>query len=226
MPVFITAAPVEFAVATVLPDGLILPFAGASTVVFFSLSYFFGQVGADFGKRVEPALWKSWGGPPATRFLRHDNKEFNSATRTRIHAKLRNLGLEVPTAEEERADDDRARQLYDSAVDELRSLTRDPHRFHLVYKSNIEYGFRRNMLGLKPIGITVTIAALLITGWTLLCGWHTERVIPHVAPVTTLLNCCVAIGWLVGVRAATVRITADRYARSLLDAAMTLEPSK
>ena len=75
MPVYVTAVPVALAVAAALPDGLNLPLAGASAVVFLPLSYFMSQVAADFGKRLEPALWESWGGPPTTRFLRHDNEE-------------------------------------------------------------------------------------------------------------------------------------------------------
>ena len=223
MPVYLTAVPVVFAFAAALPDGLNLPLAGASAVVFLPLSYFMSQVAADFGKKLEPALWKSWGGPPTTRFLRHDNEEFNPATRARVHAKLRALGLTVPTAEEERAHEERAGELYGSAVDDLRGLTRDPQRFHLVYQSNIEYGFRRNLLGLKSIGLAVTALALAASGWTLYGGWQTDGVIPPVALMTTLLNSCVALGWLIGVRAATVRVTADRYARSLLEAALNVE---
>ena len=224
LPVYFTAAPAVLAVAATLPEGLTLPLAGASAIVFLSLPYFMGQVTSDFGKRLEPALWTSWGGPPTTRFLRHENGEFNAATRVRIHAQLRVLGLRVPTAEEEDTDHEQALLLYGSAVDELRRLTRDSQRFNLLHKTNIEYGFRRNLLGLKPTGLAITALALVATGWSLYRGWHTDGVVPPVALVTTLLNTCVALGWLVGVRAKTVRITAERYAQRLLEAALDLEP--
>ena len=64
---------------------------------------------------------------------------------------------------------------YGSAVDELRRLTRDTERFPLVYKGNTEYGFRRNLLGLKKIGLGVAIAALIISGWTLWHGWKAGK---------------------------------------------------
>ena len=224
LPVYLTAAPAVLAVAATLPDGLNLPLAGASAIVFLPLAYFMSQVASDFGKRLEPTLWNSWGGPPTTRFLRHDNEEFNPATRARVHAQLRALGLRVPTVEEEKADQERAIDLYSSAVDDIRRLTRDSERFHLVYKGNIEYGFRRNLLGLKQGGLAITTLALVASGWSLFRGWHTDGVILPVAFVTTLLNTCVALGWLIGVRSATVRITADRYARYLLEAALDLEP--
>lgn len=224
LPVYITAAPAVLAIAATLPEGLNLPLAGASAIVFLPLSYFVSQVASDFGKRMEPALWDSWGGPPTTRFLRHDNEEFNPATRARVHAQLRALGLRVPTAKEEKADRKRALGLYSAAVDDIRRLTRDSERFHLVYKGNIEYGFRRNLLGLKQGGLAITALALVVSGWSLVRGWYTDGVILPVAFVTTLLNTCVALGWLIGVRSATVRITADRYARYLLEAALDLEP--
>ena len=223
LPVYLTAAPAVLAVAATLPEGLNLPLAGASAIVFLPLSYFMSQVASDFGKRLEPALWDSWGGPPTTRFLRHDNEEFNPATRTRVHAQLRAFGLRIPTDEEEKADRGRALEFYSSAVDEIRRLTRDSQRFHLVYKGNIEYGFRRNLLGLKQVGLAITVLALVASGWSLFRGWHTDGLILPVAFVITLLNTCVALGWLIGVRSATVRITADRYARYLLEAALDLE---
>ena len=222
-PVYLTAVPVVLAFATVLPDGLNLPLAEVSGLVFILLSYFMGQVAADFGRRMEPTLWHSWGGPPTTRFLRHDNQEYNCATRALVHARLRALGLDIPTDEEERSNEDRACRLYESAIDYLRGVTRDPKRFPLVNKSNIEYGFRRNLLVLKPIGLLVTTIALVMSGWTLYHGWHIAGVIPPVAISTGLLNACVALIWLTGVRATTVRVPADRYARSLLEAAFKLD---
>ena len=224
LPVYLTAAPAVLAIAATLPEGLNLPLAGASAIVFLTLSYFVSQVASDFGKRLEPALWDSWGGPPTTRFLRHDNEEFNPATRARVHSQLRALGLRIPTAKEEQTDRERTLGLYSSAVDDIRRLTRDSERFHLVYKGNIEYGFRRNLLGLKQGGLAIAALALVVSSWSLFRGWNTDGVILPVAFVTTLLNTCVALGWLIGVRSATVRITADRYARYLLEAALDLEP--
>ena len=77
LPVYLTVAPAVMVIAATLPEGLNLPLAGASAIVFVPLSYFMSQVASDFGKSLEPTLWCSWSGPPTTRFLRHDNDEFN-----------------------------------------------------------------------------------------------------------------------------------------------------
>ncbi len=222
-PVYLTAAPIVLAVAAVLPEGLNLRLAGTSAIVFLPLSYFMSQVASDLGKRLEQSLWDSWGGPPATRFLQHNNEEFNPTTRLRVHAQLRALGLQIPSAEEEDRERDLAIELYSSAVDEIRRLTRDSKRFHLVYKGNIEYGFRRNLLSLKPVGIPVAALALVASGLSLFFGWNSDGIVLPAALVANLLTICIALGWLIGVQSETVRISADRYARYLIEAALDLE---
>lgn len=224
LPAYLTIAPALLAIAATLPEGLKLPLAGASAVVFVPLSYFLSQIASDFGKRLEPALWESWGGPPTTRFLRHDNDEFNAATRQRVHERLRALGLDIPTPDQEEADRPRALELYASAVADLRRLTRDTARFQLVYKGNAEYGFRRNLLGLKTCGVTLTLVALAGTGWALVHEWRAASVLAQVPAVIGLLTVGILLAWLVGVRSASVRITADRYALYLLEAALDLDP--
>lgn len=224
LPVYLTAAPPVLAISATLPEGLNLPLSGASAVVIVPLSYFLSQIASDFGKRREPALWKAWGGPPSTRFLRHDNDEFNPVTRERVHRRLRALGLDIPTTEQEKTNPARALALYASAVDELRRVTRDKDRFPLVCKGNAEYGFRRNLLGLKTCGVTLTLAAIAGIVWVVLHESQATGVIAAVPAVSGLLTVCILVAWLVGVRLATVRITADRYARYLLEAALDLNP--
>ena len=53
------------------------------------------------GKRIERHLWEKQGGRPTTRFLQRNNAEYNRFTRCRIHKKLQELGLNMPTEDEE-----------------------------------------------------------------------------------------------------------------------------
>ena len=161
LPVYLTLAPVVLLLAAVVPEGLKLPIGGAAALVFAPISFFLSQIGADLGKRLEKSLWTKWGGPPTTRFLRHGNHEFNEVTRDRIHAKLRQLGLHVPTSEEQEQDQRAADMHYQSCTEELIRRTRDTGRFPLVFKGLIEYGFRRNLLGLKVFGVFLTVAGAL-----------------------------------------------------------------
>ena len=125
---------------------------------------------------------------------------------------------------EENSDLERALELYASAVDELRGLTRDSKRFPLVFKGNVEYGYRRNLLGLKRKAISVALPSLVIAGWSVWNGWTTLGVLAPVPTVEVLLIGCVILGWLLYVSPDTVRLPADRYARFLLEAVRDLEP--
>ena len=62
-PVYITISPIILVLAAILPQGLDLQLSGAATIVFVPLSFLAGQVGADFGKRLEKALWMKWKRP-------------------------------------------------------------------------------------------------------------------------------------------------------------------
>ena len=56
LPVYLTAAPAVMVISATLPEGLNLPLAGASAIVFMPLSYFMSQVASDFGKKLEPTF--------------------------------------------------------------------------------------------------------------------------------------------------------------------------
>lgn len=221
-PVYLTLAPAVLAIAAILPEGLNLPLRGGSAIILLAILSLMGQVASDFGKRREPRLWDTWGGPPTTRFLRHGNTEFNYVVRSQIHASLRSAGLSIPTVEEEARDPDSALALYGAAVDHLRQRTRDAERFPLVHKTNIEYGARRNLLGMKPFGLGIVLLSIAVPGWAVFHAWSRDETILPVATVVTIINVGVAIIWLVGVRAANLRIVADRYAHRLLEAALDL----
>lgn len=138
LPVYLTLAPAILLLAVLAPDGVKLPLGGAAAVVFVPISFFLSQVGADFGKRLEKGLWRKWGGPPTTRFLRHGNHEFNEVTRHRVHEKLRSLGLKVPTREEQQQDERAADRYYESCTEEFIRRTRDDKRFPLIFKGLLE----------------------------------------------------------------------------------------
>jgi hypothetical protein len=73
----------------------------------------------------------------------------------------------APTAIDEQADPARANDFYLSANAWLRDRTRDPRTFSILFGENITYGFRRNLLGLKPIALMVNLLVLLFCGGTL-----------------------------------------------------------
>ena len=223
LPVYLTLAPAVLLVAAVVPEGLKLPIGGAAALVFAPISFFLGQVGADFGKRLEKSLWTKWGGPPTTRFLRHGNHEFNEVTRGRVHAKLRQLGLHVPTREEQEHDQTAADTHYQSCTEDLIRRSRDAKKFPLVFKGLTEYGFRRNLLGLKFFGVFLTVVGMAGSAWATYTAWNATTELPAAALVAGLIGAGLLFAWLVWVTERTVRLSADRYARFLLEAGLEQE---
>ena len=223
LPVYLTLAPVVLLLAAVVPEGLKLPIGGAAALVFAPISFFLSQIGADFGKRLEEGLWTKWGGPPTTRFFRHGNREFNEVTRGRVHAKLRQLGLHVPTREEQEHDQTAADTHYQSCTEDLIRRTRDAKKFPLVFKGLTEYGFRRNLLGLKFFGVFLTFVGVAGSAWATYTAWNASTELPAVSLVAGLISAGLLFAWLVWVTERTVRLSADRYARFLLEAALEQE---
>jgi hypothetical protein len=111
------------------------------------------------GKKVEKRLLTEWGGWPTTIWLRHREEHLPPPVLARYHAFFaKNVPLFVaPNAEQEGADPKAADGMYASAVKWLQERCRGK-AFPLVEKENAEYGFRRNMRGLKPIGVAACLA--------------------------------------------------------------------
>ena len=157
-----------------------------------------------------------------TQALQLSLSEFNSKTRDRIHTKLRSLGLYIPSQDEQNQNPQRADNSYESCVDELRRRTRDSKRFPRVFQELKNYGFRRNIFALKPYGITLTSLSFLICLIMIYHDWSTGK-----QSGSTIVPCFINFGlilvWLLFFTEKAVRLTADRYARFLLEAALDLE---
>jgi hypothetical protein len=113
------------------------------------------------GRRIEPGLRREWGGWPTTILLRHTS-ELDIHTRHRYHAFLAAAlpTLAFPTAEQEAANPADATAVYDSAIVWLKERARGKE-FSMVDRENAQYGFRRNLRGLKPVGIILCLLTLL-----------------------------------------------------------------
>lgn len=111
------------------------------------------------GKKLEGTLLKEWGGMPTTIALRHQDAFLDSISKQRYHDAISTkLGIAMPTAEEETLNPAKADDTYVGATKRLRELTRGDKQ--LLLKENISYGFHRNMLAMKPVGIFICFFGL------------------------------------------------------------------
>jgi hypothetical protein len=216
-PVLTVVGPAIFATYAILPDLVTLKGAAGGTILVAGLPPVLAQTARDFGKALEPGLWASWGGKPTTRMLRHRDTSIPEITKRRYFETLASAGIARPTIEEEDSNPAAADQVYDSAGDWLRRHTRDTKKAAFVASKNTSYGLARNLLGLRWIGVGLTV----ILG--LACLWMASRAASTGSPAVSGLaaaasvNLGCALLWLIAVRPRWVRSAADAYALALLE---------
>lgn len=182
------------------------------------------QIGRDQGKKKEPTLFRKWGGAPTTRILRHRDTSLDGQTLQRYHAKLAFLvpNVTVPSAQSEGADNEAADRVYESLTRYLREKTRDHSAFSMVFQENMNYGFRRNLWGMKKAGIAL---ALLGTGGCLaiaILRFMGQGSNWQVAGGLVLVNALLLSLWLLRFTPNWVKVAGDAYAERLLGATETM----
>jgi hypothetical protein len=194
----------------------VLAWAGGTTLV--------AQLARDQGKLKEPKLFLDWGGKPSTVALRFRGAQ-NLALVQRRHDLLRRVlpDLRLPNADEERRDPRAADAAYDACVGALRDRTRDKARFPLVFEENCNYGFRRNLWGLKPWGITTSSIGSLLGARSLPQFLRIHHVLGN---ATDLASAGICLGlllvWVFLVSERWVRLPAQAYTDRLFEACESL----
>jgi len=189
------------------------------TILESAFLFLLARIARDRGKRIQDRLYAKWGGKPTTAMLRHSDQRLDPFTKDRYKRTLsKAFDLSFPTRQEEAADAARADQIYDSAVKALIEKRRGKaHR--LVFAENCNFGFIRNLLGLKGIGLW--ISALTFTAGVLLIWRHSED-IPSPWYIPLAVSIAVAFLLLLVTEGSAER-TAEAYAEAIL---RTTEPSQ
>lgn len=218
LPALIVSLPFLILLFITLP--VIWKLIGALSAMGVSVALIFlmAQCGRDAGKRKEPDLFRTIGGKPSTRLLRHSDQTLPPATKKRYHDFLaaNAPGFNPPTPQEEVNDPDAADRMYDSAVDWLRAKTRDTKLHDLLFAENISYGFRRNLWGMKPLGIaTCLFGALVIAG--LFFGVPSFGMAPSIAAATLMIISIQICFWVSVIRPRWVAVPTEAYAKTLLE---------
>jgi len=123
--------------------------------------YALASVARGRGKALEEHLIQKWGGLPSKLVLRHRDTHFDRVTKKRYHDSiLEKLNIRMPTEEEEAFNPGLADEAYMGVTWHMRELTRNTK--NLLLKENIAYGFHRNMLGMKSVGILTSTLGFLL----------------------------------------------------------------
>ena len=236
-PTIMVALPVIFVVYALLPDFVLfvtaffglLGVAGGNDIV--------AHMGRERGYKKQDDLWASWDGAPTTRLLRHRRIPGDITLAPDLRQKFEEcLGYALPTKEEEEADPIAADEKYKNAIGSLLEDTREISKFPLVFAENANYGFRRNLWGLRPIGTPIAFVLALVC-WTLLLLAIWGRPWPNpwwdvfvnfdsralIWILVGLANSAIAAVWIFLVKPSWVKVAADTYAKRLIESVKTLD---
>lgn len=164
------------------------------------------QIVRQLGKNLEERLAKSWGGLPTVRALR-----FSDSTNTQILAQRRDAvtrvsGVKLPSKRDERADPIGADGVYDVAVRRALHELRSRPTSSLLREENIQYGFRRNLLALKPYALVVVVVSLALDAWFSHLGDDTASFV-----IFAGLQTIYVVVWLTLVRPKWLKAQADTF---------------
>jgi hypothetical protein len=188
-------------------------------------TFFLANAARNRGKKIEPELWRSWGGTPTTQLLRHSGPA-NSVLRERWHKQLAKLvNMPLPSADEEAKNPALADETYEAATRLLIGKTRDTKAFPFVYRDNVNYGFCRNLYALRRLGICLSLIGVLCSAaagyWSLRLGK-----IDYLPWGCSAASGALLLWWLFTVTRSWVKVPAMNYAQHLFEGLEKLAPLK
>lgn len=221
-PAVLTAAPgLAFGVAS-LP---LLPGAQKLwSLLGLGLTTYAALIARDAGNAVQPRLYRDWGGVPTTERLRFASETSRAEVERRHRDVERALGdsLRLPTVEAELADPLEADREYQAAMGRVIAKIRAAGGFRLVALENRNYGFARNLFGLKQLGRWIAIATLLVSALVGAGAWN-QLGYADARPLMLPLGVSILALFLwQRVTPAFVRPNADAYANRVIEAAAEL----
>ncbi|NYG46333.1 hypothetical protein GGD67_003804 [Bradyrhizobium sp. IAR9] len=219
IPAIIAGAP-AFALAAILVSWSSFNFtqlvAALGLTALFSV---FSNVARVRGKAIETGIFERMGGMPSTVMLRHRDTSFDSVSKGKMHAFLaQKLNEQAPTKQQEEADAASADGFYVRGGNWLRENTRDTKKFPIVFGENINYGFHRNLLGLRVPGFALNALIVILCGSLLYFRLPIDFSRRFDQALLTVLGVAVLHAFYLAffVNEANVFLAARLYARQLL----------
>ncbi len=191
------------------------------SLIGFAALPFAALTASHYGNAVQGELW---GSAPATCRLRFAGSGNASEVRRRHRdvEQALNDGLVLPSETEEAENPGAAAAEYAAAVRRLINKVRNHRAPALLATENANYGFSRNLYGLKRIDLMVALGVFVIS-LVAAAGLGTWRgpttALPFLLP--TLVSVAAIVGWRV-VTPTWVRRSADADADRLMEAAQLL----
>lgn len=214
-PAFLSLMPIFIVVAFWLPQVWTLLGGLFSFAVACGLMFYLAQIVRYLGRKVERRLGDRVARPLSAILLSHTDTRIPSDTKMRYHQYLTDHGIKVPNFELELNDPKAAHQSFRSAVDWLLEHTRPTAKTSMLLNENIAYGFRRNLLGLKPIAMLLLLIAIIANA-VLVFLHHQEQNRALAAGIVEMLFLLALVAWILVVKSAFVEDASFAYAQRFL----------
>ena len=165
------------------------------------------------GLDIERQLIRGWGGWPTTQMLRVGSPQLVDRRRSAVE---RVADMQLPPK------DDVENSGYDAAISSVRAKTRDRSKYGLLFAENRNYGFERNLLGVKTVGLWVSAATLVAAGGVFVYMWTRESEFQPELLLGLLIISILGVGWWRVPSEERARTAGFKYAERLLEACETL----
>lgn len=194
------------------------------SLVGLALTTYAALVARDAGNAVQPSLYEEWGGIPTTVRLRFSSETSKAEIARRHRDVERALGddIRLPTADAELANPIEADREYQAAMARIIAKVRSARDYPLLVIENRNYGYARNLYGLKRMGRWIAWGTLLTSLLVGVVIWRQRDALdtgPLLLPVAVSL---LALAVWHRVTPAFVRPNADAYADRVIEAAASL----
>lgn len=224
IPALIVLLPIGLSLASLFPQ----KFHGWDVIVWLGTSsgmaIFLEHLARDKGRAKQPYLFSMWGGNPAALELSHRKSKIDPFTLKRYHQRLSGLiGIEMPSAEDEQSDPGKADNIFESCILFLKSKTRDKEKFGLIFAENVNYGFRRNLWGMKPYALSFSILSTCLVLTQILPNWENLSDVKPVAWIALSADISFLLIWIFHIKPEWILVASEAYSMQLLSACDQLE---
>jgi hypothetical protein len=217
-PALVVLAPVVVTVLAIVPMQLSALQSSVGVVVACGGAFLLSQLARDAGKKSEKALFERWGGMPSVAIFRHRDTRVDSITKARYHKKMATLvKAKAPSKADEQADSAGADEVYASWSTYLRVHTRDTKKFPLLFQELVSYGYRRNLKGLRPMGIIASAGSLAVAASMAVMRFRASGTVNASMVAASVAALLFLLLWSFRFSSTWVRLPADAYAERLAE---------
>ena len=210
----ILITPIIISIYLLVPNASNISFTVIVLILCFGLCNLMMSLSRYLGRKVTSKCFPEL--MPAQQMLMPTDDTLDSITKQRYHkfflSKIENLSFSK--------DSDNAINSCKSSINWLISQTRDSEKFPLIKEETINFGFSKNLYGLKPLGICVSSSLAFFEIGLIVAKYHFQFAYVDYSNLiaSAIISFASAMVWVFLITETWVKDSAHRYAKVLLSA--------